>query len=521
MPDSFFEREVENYCEPKAEQINALQTVKEENKSQFKTSGNNQFDQYLLTFEHCSSKDYELIVIELLYFKAIKFMTPGKPGDEKSEIDLKVVNYPSSRFQAYQLDSQLDKIVVEVRTKVSSRISFYLVNQAEFIQSNHNAVVYYAILFSAFITIAIFNSLIYFRSGDSDYAAYLPFLFLNAIFIFLSEGVYRYLNWEWFDQLGAAVTWLIAASSVFFANRFIIRFTQLDLYYPKLTLWALKVPARLCISFGVIALFHINIGLVVIQLMSLWLSIVTFPMLIPLLKKQVFSIEYVFVAWSIILLAIIARVSYGLGVSELSNLVIYGVAVASLFESLLLSLALGDKLVQFKKRETRLYERTLTDELTQLNNLRALKEEGGKVFEMSKTMNSESALAMVDIDHFKQVNDNFGHLAGDKVLQAVSMRLKHALREQDILGRYGGEEYLIIMPQTPLKDAQKIMARILNKINQQEFVIEKQLLNLTVSIGLTAITIDDNNIEESISRADRALYKAKSSGRNQIISVEN
>jgi diguanylate cyclase (GGDEF)-like protein len=123
---------------------------------------------------------------------------------------------------------------------------------------------------------------------------------------------------------------------------------------------------------------------------------------------------------------------------------------------------------------------------------------------------------MLDIDHFKDFNDNFGHALGDRVLQVVADLCKQSLRETDILGRYGGEEFIILLPETDRHIAQTVAERLRREISQEIIPTEKGDLNVTVSIGVAENNELTPTLETLIARADQAMYIAKHKGRNQV-----
>lgn len=128
------------------------------------------------------------------------------------------------------------------------------------------------------------------------------------------------------------------------------------------------------------------------------------------------------------------------------------------------------------------------------------------------------SLLMVDIDHFKKINDTYGHLAGDHILAVLAQRIKELLRESDIVIRFGGEEFVILLPMTKGVGALKSAQRLLEGISTTPFAIKNQSLTLTVSIGMTTPCKSDT-LYALIERCDEALYKAKKNGRNQTVYV--
>ncbi len=125
------------------------------------------------------------------------------------------------------------------------------------------------------------------------------------------------------------------------------------------------------------------------------------------------------------------------------------------------------------------------------------------------------SVLMGDIDHFKRVNDTYGHLAGDFVLKEVSKTIKSSIRDSDACGRFGGEEFLILLPNTKLIGAMKLAERIKENVKNKEFIFEHKKIKVTISIGITSASKSDS-VFSLIERVDEALYEAKRKGRDRI-----
>lgn len=154
-----------------------------------------------------------------------------------------------------------------------------------------------------------------------------------------------------------------------------------------------------------------------------------------------------------------------------------------------------------------------TDGLTGLLNRRYWDEAVAAEFQRCKRTGRPVSLLMLDIDHFKAVNDAHGHLVGDEVIRAVARHLRSALRLQDLPGRYGGEEFGVVLPDTALEGAEVIAERVRRRIG--DAVLEKTGVRATVSIGIAALDPAEPSYADWISQADRALYAAKANGRNR------
>lgn len=158
------------------------------------------------------------------------------------------------------------------------------------------------------------------------------------------------------------------------------------------------------------------------------------------------------------------------------------------------------------------------DELTKVASRSKLLEYLNLNIETSFDENDTFCVAMIDLDYFKAVNDNYGHLIGDKILIAVASRMKQGLRESDMLGRYGGEEFVLIFPHEKIDSAEKILNRICDAIASEPFMVEQHSIPITISIGVTDYHKNDSD-EDILDRADHALYKAKKAGRNRVVII--
>ena len=122
---------------------------------------------------------------------------------------------------------------------------------------------------------------------------------------------------------------------------------------------------------------------------------------------------------------------------------------------------------------------------------------------------------MLDADHFKSINDTYGHQTGDEVLRAISDRCRKTLRSNDVLGRYGGEEFLIVFPETKLEEAGAVAERLRAAVADEPIKVGDHALAVTVSIGVAAFA-PGHDVEKLFQRADSALYTAKQDGRNLV-----
>lgn len=153
-----------------------------------------------------------------------------------------------------------------------------------------------------------------------------------------------------------------------------------------------------------------------------------------------------------------------------------------------------------------------TDKLTGLDNRLKLDQSLEKVLDQVRNNAAIFALIMIDIDHFKEVNDCFGHLTGDAVLVALAGLLKNSIRAMDLIGRWGGEEFLVILPDTDATGAMKLAEKLRRVVSENHF---PQQQHITISLGVSVFD-DDTTVDSVIYRADQALYQAKENGKNRV-----
>lgn len=158
----------------------------------------------------------------------------------------------------------------------------------------------------------------------------------------------------------------------------------------------------------------------------------------------------------------------------------------------------------------------ITDELTGAYNRRYFYELVDLELARSKRYNHPVSLLMIDLDNFKTVNDRFGHATGDQVLKGVAEQIQRTVRECDTLGRYGGEEFVLLLPETPLDKAVEVAERLRRMIEAHKIMVDGIEISITLSIGAAAIGADCKDSDALLQRADRAMYEAKAAGRNRV-----
>lgn len=377
------------------------------------------------------------------------------------------------------------------------------------------------------------------------YSAYL----ISALLAFLTgTGLgYRYFwsNLNWFNDFSPVLTVaLLMIMATQFTRSFLNTATESVTIDRLLKL--IFVIAGLSIFFSLIGYRHYA---VILGLISM-LTSVFFPVIgsIIYLKGKSYARFYI-LGWGIWSLGMIIAVLQHIGMIQVTLYSGLSTGLCFSIEAALLSFALADRFNQLTKEkdeielihiehlkkdqqqlEQLVTERTeqleqardraellaRTDPLTNMLNRRAFFECGSIEIERSLRYKSSLAVMMIDLDRFKSINDNYGHAAGDNALLSVANTLKAMIRNVDIIGRIGGEEFAVIVPHADLEMATELAQRLRLGIEKAEIIIDGKPLNITACFGVTSLDVKSESLDEALKRADQALYLAKENGRNRV-----
>jgi diguanylate cyclase (GGDEF)-like protein len=163
-----------------------------------------------------------------------------------------------------------------------------------------------------------------------------------------------------------------------------------------------------------------------------------------------------------------------------------------------------------------LEDRAIRDELTGVLNRRGFLEFARVELMRANRFNRPTSIILFDVDQLKHVNDSLGHIVGDEVIQEVVKCSQHDIRQIDLLGRWGGDEFVVLLPETNLDSAVKVAERLCMDIEEHYYTHEGKQLRITVSIGVAANRSPDDTVDDLFSQADVALYEAKESGKNCV-----
>ena len=179
--------------------------------------------------------------------------------------------------------------------------------------------------------------------------------------------------------------------------------------------------------------------------------------------------------------------------------------------------ALEREMIERRQLEMRLRQMATTDGLTGALNRSGFLALSQSILDQRTDAHRGMALMMIDVDHFKLINDRYGHAGGDLALQHLVAALGKRIRRGDLLGRLGGEEFAVMLPEVALAEAERLAERLVKHIAASPVAYGARVIEMTISVGLTMATGTDRSIERVIARADDALYRAKETGRNRVV----
>jgi diguanylate cyclase (GGDEF)-like protein len=197
----------------------------------------------------------------------------------------------------------------------------------------------------------------------------------------------------------------------------------------------------------------------------------------------------------------------------------HALAASFALSGLILTIGLSDKLLQLRRDRDRASRQASIDGLTGLHNRAAIEKALDETVAAAHAGGRPMCVAFVDIDHFKAINDGHGHQVGDTCLKLVALRVRNQLRARDLLGRYGGDEMLVVMPDTTLAEGLQRAERLRETIACRPLSIDGTLVAATLSIGLAALRRDES-AAQLLERADAALYRSKASGRDHVTGAD-
>lgn len=421
------------------------------------------------------------------------------------------------RVPAAQAASALILLKFEPSLTISAPVRFQLQPWNEYLQQDAQWLVFATACFAVMLAMVLMALCFALMLHDVAYAWYAGYIVCYAFIQGVQTGfLFHPLEWQWLSGMASTTGSVAVALSVTFASMFMMQFCELQRYVPLLRVPIMALAVGM-IQLVLLRLSHIALLIEVAQILLNPLLMIGAVLLlvasIAAAARGSRQAWFFLAGWTpLLLLTALTSAQANGALPELDWLNDASLAGGA-FEAVVLSLGLADRALRL--RHDRDIVRVLADHdaLTNVYNRRAWTERASAVLASSPPR--PMALLFLDLDHFKLLNDHQGHHTGDLALIAVAKALAAELRPTDLLGRYGGEEFVALLDATVAEQAMHVATRLCRRVHRLEIAADGKSMLLSISIGV-ALRGEQDSLESLIKRADQAMYSAKLNGRNQV-----
>lgn len=358
---------------------------------------------------------------------------------------------------------------------------------------------------------------------DRMYAHFVGYAVCLLLFEILSSGLaYDLPGLAWLGVFGLGAVWLSALAGLAFDIEFTRRFLDTRRRLPRLdvVLGALQWPILVVAGCALIPVLTRNGW---IESAATLVFLAGIPLLtVTALKSWWHGMRHsaiYLVAWSPGFILVVLRVLQMRLEWPLPGWLEFGIPAALAFANLVIAYGLAESTLAVRHERDAAHRLAERDPLTGLLNRRAIQQRLRTAFAHARLAGMPLSVLFIDIDHFKRINDSYGHRAGDECLRAVVVPIERELRHGDLMGRYGGEEFVVVLANTTDAQAEAVAERIRNRVQNEPLLVSGIRIELTVSIGVAMADATARTSDDLIERADAALYRAKSSGRNLVVKL--
>jgi diguanylate cyclase (GGDEF)-like protein len=375
---------------------------------------------------------------------------------------------------------------------------------------------YIALLVGMMLALMIYNFFLYLSARKIENIVYALYLISGTVWVALSYGVAANFFGIFSAELLQLNSNLLSMPS--FLVIFVMLIFETKKHYPKEHI-ALSIILFLLVADFIYSLFDIVGALKPASSLAALMMTVTFGVSISLWRKGNTLAKYFLLGHSMFVIFNMLAVLYYKGISDANVINSHGVGIGILLEALMMAFILSYRiksLEKIKAQQTELNRLVDTDPMTGLYNRRYFDRKSEELIAAMASNQQELTLLIADLDHFKNINDTYGHDVGDKVIIAFANILTSEQGFADIACRYGGEEFVLLL-NCNLLDAKQVAERIRQKAQETYITIDEvQTVQFTVSIGVHSVAHASTTVKETLTIADKALYKAKSNGRNCV-----
>lgn len=374
-----------------------------------------------------------------------------------------------------------------------------------------------ALMVGMLLALVFYNGLLYFATSKKENIFYSLYLISGLVWIALSYGLIA----SAFDAYGDGVFKLNLSlfTMPIFLLLFIMAIFETRVFYPTehRFLQGLIVLLTGALVWG---LFDISAALKPASTLAAVMMVVTLSVGISLYRKRHPLAKYFLLGHSLFVIFNGIAVLFYKGLIAPNYLNSHGVGIGIMLEALTLAFVISHRiklLENIRASQEDLKRQAATDPLTRLYNRRFFFPEANYLLEVAKGAGTPVSVMLLDIDHFKRVNDDHGHACGDQVIMALARTLKEQSRSTDLIARLGGEEFVILLPGVDLSEVRQCAERIRAAVQALHITSSlNEAVQVAISIGAAELDTARESIDAALARADKALYQAKNSGRNRV-----
>jgi len=418
---------------------------------------------------------------------------------------------------AYQFPPGRTDVYFRVYSKDPLTIPIYIGAEESHVVAASSNAYFYGALYGILGILFIYNIVLYSYLKELKYLLYSAYLFAFTTFNFTYTGHGFWTLWPESIGLQQSLMPTLMFAYLFSGVIFTLEFLNTRTYLPALYAFRYKLYGGLLILALSLLLIDdrsiaIMAQLVILTTLSIWMLVIGYYSYKSGNRLATFFVPAVIMGTSGATISSLAT----WGIIPYSQWAFRGIEIGMLLEMSLLSVSLGFnfRMAQEARKSAEINARV--DPLTNLYNRRAFSDLVHPLWQLGKRNKTPMAIILIDLDWFKRINDEYGHAIGDEVLEGVAKELKQRLRKSDIPLRWGGEEFLVFLPNTNISEARQLADKMREHFDSKNITPTHKV---TMSIGVVSALAHEIELDKLIGLADKALYQAKHKGRNCVVSL--
>ncbi len=424
---------------------------------------------------------------------------------------------PNLLFKVDVASNKSKTIYFKIESQTPMNLDLAVMDEEEFSSYNIERIGTTAFYVGAILIILLYNLIIYSFIRVYTFLAYVMF---HTIFLFLVLVLNGYFyEFVWYDvpNIGKYILPLLIAAATVFQVHFFKLFLDIQRYGTKLNVLVNAILLYDIFAFVSALFLPYTLALQVATIGSFLSTIIPFLIAQYLIfKYQVHTAKYYTLAWLFLMIGIVIEHLKNLGIVETTLFSRNAMQLGAIIEVVLISIGLADRFNNLLKSNEKLSALVSIDMLTGVYNRHHFFEVAQKMLRIIHIKKEDYALLMLDLDHFKKINDTYGHDAGDRVLRSFAQHVRQGLRENDIFARIGGEEFTLLIKASK-EESIAFANRLREMVKKIElFSDEDEKIAMSVSIGVVGFNDAKENLEKLLKYADKALYSAKEQGRDRV-----